>query len=57
MTIETMQKLLTQQRHMDVIEDQLLQILDQLKNMRLEHEEIMTNIVKEHREPVGEERE
>lgn len=50
MTVETMQKLLTQQRHMDIIEDQLLQILDQLKNMREEHEEIMTNIVKEERE-------
>lgn len=50
MTIETMQKLLTQQRHMDIIEDSLLQIQDQLKNMRLEHEEIMTNIVKEERE-------
>lgn len=50
MTVETMQKLLTQQRHMDIIEDQLLQILDQLKTMRQEHEEIMTNIVKEERE-------
>ena len=52
-----MQKLLTQQRHMDIMEDKLLQIQDQLKIMRQEHEEIMTNIVKEHREPVGEERE
>lgn len=50
MTVETIQKLLTQQRHMDIMEDKLLQIQDQLKTMRLEHEEIMQQIIKEERE-------
>ena len=49
MTIETLLQLASQQRHMDIIEDRLLDSLEQLKTMRTEFEEILTNIVKENR--------
>jgi hypothetical protein len=49
-TLDTMAKLSTQQRHMDIIEDMIFQLADQLKTMRLEHEEIMQQIVREERE-------
>jgi hypothetical protein len=49
MTVEQIQKLATQQRHMDIIEEQLFDAQDQLKKMRLEHEEIMQEIIKENR--------
>ena len=41
MTIDSARKLLSQQRHMDILEDRLLDSLEQLKIMRTEHEEIM----------------
>jgi hypothetical protein len=50
MTIETLEALQTQQRHMDIIEEALFDAQDQLKKMRLEHEEIMQQIVREERE-------
>ena len=46
-TLDTMGKLALQQRHMDIIEEQLLDALDQLKKMRQEHENIMIMIVEE----------
>jgi hypothetical protein len=49
MTIETIQALASQQRHMDIIEDCLLDALEQLKRQRKEHEQIMIDIVKEER--------
>jgi arginine deiminase len=49
MTIETIQALASQQRHMDIIEEQLFDAQDQLKKMRLEHEELMTKIIEENR--------
>lgn len=49
MTLGTLTKLQTQQRHMDILEDRLLDSLEQLKKMRQEHEEIMTTILKEER--------
>lgn len=49
MTLATLTKLQTQQRHMDILEDRLLDTLEQLKKMRQEHEEIMTTILKEER--------
>jgi hypothetical protein len=49
MTIETLEALQTQQRHMDILEDMTFQLADQLKTMRLEHEEIMQQIVRENR--------
>jgi hypothetical protein len=48
--LDTMAKLATQQRHMDILEDMIFQLADQLKTMRLEHEEIMQQIVREERE-------
>jgi hypothetical protein len=48
-TLDTMAKLSTQQRHMDILEDMTFQLADQLKKMRLEHEEIMQQIIKENR--------
>jgi len=50
MTLDTMAKLSSQQRHMDIIEEALFAAQDQLKTMRLELETIMTDIVKENRE-------
>jgi hypothetical protein len=47
MTVNTISKLASQQRHMDILEDRLLDALEQLKIMRTEHEEIMTDIIKE----------
>lgn len=49
MILDTLNKLATQQRHMDILEDRLLDTLEQLKKMRQEHEEIMTTILKEER--------
>lgn len=49
-TLETMAKLSSQQRHMDILEDRLLDSLEQLKIQRKELEQIMTTIVKEERE-------
>ena len=49
-TLETIAKLRTQQRHMDIMEDMIFQLADQLKTMRQEHEQIMTTIAKEERE-------
>lgn len=49
MTVGTIQALQTQQRHMDILEDRLLDSLEQLKKMRQEHEEIMQQIIKEER--------
>lgn len=49
MTLDTLNRLQTQQRHMDILEDRLLDSLEQLKKMRQEHEEIMTTILKEER--------
>lgn len=49
MSLETIQALATQQRHMDMLEDRLLDALEQLKKQRTELEEIMTTIVKENR--------
>lgn len=49
MTIETIQQLATQQTHMDILEDKLLQIQVQLKQMRQEHELIMQDIIKDNR--------
>jgi hypothetical protein len=48
-TLDTMAKLSTQQRHMDILEDMIFQLADQLKTMRLEHEELMTIIIEENR--------
>lgn len=50
MTIDSARKLLSQQRHMDILEDRLLDSLEQLKIMRTEHEEIMYQIIREERE-------
>lgn len=50
MTIETLNAISTQQRHMDILEDRLLDTLEQLKKQRTELEEIMTTIVKEERD-------
>lgn len=47
--LDTIQKLASQQRHMDILEDRLLDTLEQLKIMRLEHEEIMQQIIKDNR--------
>ena len=52
MTVGTIQALATQQRHMDILEDRLLDALEQLKKQRKELEEIMTIIVKDNREIV-----
>jgi hypothetical protein len=49
MTLELIQNLATQQRHMDILEDRLLDALEQLKIMRTELEEITTDIIKENR--------
>lgn len=49
-TLDTMAKLSSQQRHIDILEDNYLNGLEQLKIMRKELEEIMTTIVKEERE-------
>lgn len=49
MTLELLLKLASQQRHMDILEDRLLDALEQLKIQRTELEEIMTQIVKENR--------
>jgi hypothetical protein len=49
MTIETLEALQTQQRHMDIIEELIFDAQDQLKTMRLEHEELMTIIIEENR--------
>jgi len=49
MTVGTMNKLSAQLRHMDIIEDRLLDSLEQLKIQRIELEEIMITIVKEER--------
>jgi hypothetical protein len=48
-TIDTMRALASQQRHMDILEDRLLDSLEQLKIQRKELEQIMTTIVKENR--------
>jgi hypothetical protein len=48
-TLDTMAKLSTQQRHMDILEDRLLDALEQLKIQRTELEEIMQTIVRENR--------
>ena len=40
-TLNTLAKLATQQRHMDIIEDRLLDALEQLKIQRTELEEII----------------
>ena len=50
MTIETALKIATQQYHMSILEDVLLDALEQLKKMRSEHEQIMTDLIKENRE-------
>ena len=47
MTIERVQQLATQQTHMNLLEDMLLQMQIQLKQMRQEHEEIMQSIIKD----------
>jgi hypothetical protein len=49
MTVDTILKLQTQQRHMDILEDRLLDSLEQLKIQRTELEEIMQQIVRENR--------
>ena len=49
-TLNTMEALASQQRHMDIIEELIFDAQDQLKKMRLEHEEIMQQIVREERE-------
>jgi hypothetical protein len=49
MSLEQLSNLATQQRHMDIIEDRLLDTLEQLKIMRQEHEELMTELIKENR--------
>jgi CII-binding regulator of phage lambda lysogenization HflD len=49
MTLETINKLQTQQRHMDILEEKIFELADQLKTMRAEHEEIMTTIIEENR--------
>jgi len=48
-TIDTIQALASQQRHMDILEDRLLDSLEQLKIQRTELEEIMQQIVREER--------
>lgn len=48
-TLNTINALSAQQRHMDIIEDKLLDALDQLKRQRTELEEIMQQIIKENR--------
>ena len=50
-TIDTIQALASQQRHMDILEDRLLDSLEQLKIQRTELEEIMQHIIKDNREP------
>jgi len=50
MTVDTILKLQTQQRHMDILEDRLLDSLEQLKIQRTELEDIMQQIVREERE-------
>ena len=47
MKIERIQQLATQQQHMNLLEDMLLQMQIQLKQMRQEHEEIMQSIIKD----------
>jgi hypothetical protein len=49
MSLEQLSNLATQQRHMDIIEDRLLDTLEQLKIMREEHEEIIQQLIKENR--------
>lgn len=49
MTVELIQQLATQTTHLDIIETQLLDALEQLKKLRQEHEEIMQNIIKENK--------
>lgn len=49
MTVELIQQLSTQTTHLDIIENQLLDALEQLKKLRQEHEEIMQNIIKENK--------
>lgn len=49
MTIELLQQLATQQTHMNILEDRLLQMQIQLKQMRQEHELIMQDIIKDER--------
>ena len=48
-SLDTMAKLSSQQRHMDIIEEALFEAQDQLKTIRLELETIMTDIVKDER--------
>lgn len=50
MTVGTLKDLMTQHKHMDEIEVQLLYIQEQLKIMRLEFEELMGRVVEEERE-------
>lgn len=50
MTVEHLELLATQQRHMDIIEDRLLDALEQLKKQRTELEDILTQLAKENRE-------
>lgn len=49
MTIETIQALSTQQRHMDILEQLIFDAQVQLKQMRQDHEEIMQIIIKDNR--------
>jgi len=49
MTIGLLAKVATQKRHMDIMEDRLFQLADQLKNMRLEYDEIIAQIIEENR--------
>lgn len=49
MNIELALKLASQQTHMDIIENMLLDLAAQLKTMRQEHEQLMTEIVEENR--------
>ena len=49
-TLDTMAKLSSQIRHMDILEDRLLDSLEQLKKMRAEQEELIVSIIKEERE-------
>ena len=48
-TLNTIEALSAQQRHMDIIEEQLFDAQVQLKRQRTELEDIMTQIIRENR--------
>lgn len=49
MTIADLEKLTTQLRHMDILEDRLLDSLERLKTMRTELQVILTEVIKENK--------